>query len=129
MNWINVKDKLPPNYEEVIYAVLTDVKRDILVGHRVDDIWYNCYLLYVSTPLNNHLCRVTHWIALPDYPTDMPMPVPSHVIKLPDARHREDAMMKEVIVSDMNSIIDKQGADEIKKVTEHSIDYLMSDLA
>lgn len=90
MNWMNVNDKLPPNYEEVIFTVITDVKRDILIGHRVDDIWYNCYLFYVSTPLNNTVCKVTHWLALPDYPVDMKMPI---------------------------------------QPIEHTLDYLMSDLA
>jgi len=126
--WISVKDKLPPNYEEVIYAVLTDVKRDVLVGHRVNELWYNCYLLYISTPLNHHICKVTHWMAMPDFPDDMEMPVPK-ITRLPDARHRDDAMMNEVILGDMNSIVDKQDIEDAKKIDEHTMEHLMSDLA
>jgi len=58
----------------------------------------------------------------------MEMPVPK-ITRLPDARHRDDAMMNEVILGDMNSIVDKQDIEDAKKIDEHTMEHLMSDLA
>lgn len=70
MTWISVEDSLPPDYEEVLYFVATEHKFDILVGHRKEGVWYNCYLFYSSTPINEAYGKVTHWMRLPDYPED-----------------------------------------------------------
>lgn len=68
MDWISVKDSLPPDYKEVLYCAINDtIVKDILIGHRENGVWFNCYLFYASSPLNDRV-EVTHWMPLPDYP-------------------------------------------------------------
>lgn len=70
-NWIDVNDMLPPDFEEVLYCVKTDAKMDILTGHRENGVWFNCYMIYCSDPLNEKTVKVTHWMPLPEYPEDL----------------------------------------------------------
>lgn len=64
MEWINVKDRLPP--EDI--RVLTYEDGDVLDPYRID------YIFQSSDPnswvcrLNDELSRVTHWMELPTPP-------------------------------------------------------------
>lgn len=73
--WINVKDKLPPEFKEVMffYQIYMDfkqekevVKKDIVCGHYANKIWHVCYLWH-SIALRDCV-HVTHWMPLPENP-------------------------------------------------------------
>ena len=66
--WINVNDRLPPDFEEVMFFYIIEdmYKKDIVCGHRANGVWHICYL-YESVPLND-LIKVTHWMPLPQFP-------------------------------------------------------------
>lgn len=68
MKWISVKDKLPPDFQEVLYFATTNEgnSREIMTGHRENGLWKHCCMFYSSQTLN-HLVNVTHWMELPDY--------------------------------------------------------------
>lgn len=69
MNWISVDDKLPPDYQEVLFFAITNegMSREIMVGHRVKESWFHCCMFYLSTECGEAI-KVTHWMELPDYP-------------------------------------------------------------
>lgn len=75
--WISVEDKMPPEFEEVMFFYIIRQKegapvdkRDIVCGHYAEGHWHICYL-YNSTKLNNGgFLKVTHWMPLPDYPKE-----------------------------------------------------------
>ena len=67
MKWYSVNDKLPDEYEEVLYfAITNDGNCEIMTGHRVKNQWTHCCLFYSTMYLKD--CMVTHWMHLPDYP-------------------------------------------------------------
>lgn len=68
--WINVNEKLPPDYHEVIYFAINEMGgKEIMVGHREKGVWLHCCMFYCSQRLNHETVTVTHWRELPDYPT------------------------------------------------------------
>lgn len=69
MNWIDVTDRLPPDYQEVLYfATINDgMSREIMTGHREKGFWTHCCMFYASSRLNENV-KVTHWMELPNYP-------------------------------------------------------------
>ncbi len=70
MEWISVSNKLPPDKHEVLYfaTINNGVTREIMVGHRENSCWTHCCLFYSTTILSDEI-EVTHWMELPDYPT------------------------------------------------------------
>ena len=70
MNWISVADELPPNKHEVMYFATMDngQHKEIMVGHREDELWTHCCMFYSTMRLNPDFVEVTHWMELPDYP-------------------------------------------------------------
>jgi hypothetical protein len=74
MIWINVEHALPPNKHEVMYFATIDngQQREIMVGHREDDLWTHCCMFYSTRYLAEHV-TVTHWMELPDYPKFPPL--------------------------------------------------------
>jgi hypothetical protein len=68
-NWIDVKDKMPPDKHEVLYFAVTNDgnSREIMTGHTENGLWTHCCLFY-STRFLSELVTVTHWMELPDYP-------------------------------------------------------------
>lgn len=72
MEWISVKDKLPPDFQEVLYFAITNNgnTREIMTGHRENGFWKHCCMFYSSQTLN-HLVKVTHWMELPNYPAEI----------------------------------------------------------
>lgn len=68
MNWIDVNESLPEDYEEVLYFAVNEMgNKEILTGHREKGIWTHCCLFYCTVKLNC-LVKVTHWMPLPEYP-------------------------------------------------------------
>ena len=69
MNWISVKDRLPPDYQEVLYFATLDqgTSKEIMTGHREKGYWTHCCLFYATSILSDEVI-VTHWMNLPDYP-------------------------------------------------------------
>lgn len=69
MGWITVEDNLPDESKEVIFfAVQYDAMRcEIMVGSRIDVIWYNHCAFCASSPLPEDM-QVTHWMELPSFP-------------------------------------------------------------
>lgn len=68
MEWISVEDRLPPDYQEVMYFAINEMgSREIMTGHRFSGHWTHCCLWY-STQVLNKDAKVTHWMELPDYP-------------------------------------------------------------
>lgn len=68
-NWISIEDRLPGNFEEVLFFAIADNgKTEIVKGHRDEDMWYHCCLFYSSICLNLDLVKITHWMLLPDRP-------------------------------------------------------------
>jgi len=69
MNWISVEEKLPEDFQEVLYFAVTNEgnSREIMTGHRENGEWLHCCMFYSSARLN-HECKVTHWMELPEYP-------------------------------------------------------------
>lgn len=69
MSWISVEERLPPDYEEVLYFAVTNNgwTKEIMTGHREEGIWTHCCCFYPTIRLND-LVMVTHWMPLPDYP-------------------------------------------------------------
>jgi hypothetical protein len=66
--WISVEDRLPPDYQEVLYFAINDSgNREIMTGHRDKGSWTHCCLFYSTITLNPDVL-VTHWMELPDYP-------------------------------------------------------------
>lgn len=74
MSWISVKDKLPPELQDVLFVYSIKnlhgqvIKKDIVCGHIAKNLWHICYL-FNSLPLNNNV-EVTHWMPLPEKPSD-----------------------------------------------------------
>jgi hypothetical protein len=72
MEWISVKDKLPPEHLKVLFFYVLRgmnnlvIKNDIVCGHCVNGIWHVCYL-FVTVPFN-HRVEVIYWKELPTYP-------------------------------------------------------------
>lgn len=68
-NWICVKERLPPDYHEVMYFAVAncDKSKEIMCGHRENGFWKHCCMFYQSQTLSNHV-TVTHWMELPDHP-------------------------------------------------------------
>ncbi len=68
MEWISVKDRLPPDYHEVLYcATFQRGNKELMTGHREKGDWTHCCMFYSTMRLNGE-CEVTHWMELPDYP-------------------------------------------------------------
>jgi uncharacterized protein DUF551 len=69
VNWISVKDKLPPDYQEVLYLAIWPhgMATEIMTGHLEKGKWMHCCLFYSTHRLNNEV-EITHWMELPDYP-------------------------------------------------------------
>ena len=67
--WINVEDRLPPDYQEVLYFAINPMGgKEIMTGHRAKGEWTHCCLWYSTVTLNDDV-TVTHWQELPEYPT------------------------------------------------------------
>jgi hypothetical protein len=70
MNWIDVKDELPKDFQEVLFLAINEMgTKEIMTGHIEEGakaIWNHCCLFYSSRRLQN--VTVTHWMRLPDYP-------------------------------------------------------------
>ena len=68
--WKDVNEELPPNKHEVMYFATMDNgnHREIMVGHREDELWTHCCMFY-STRYLSELVTVTHWMELPNYPS------------------------------------------------------------
>ncbi len=72
MNWINVEDRLPPDYQEVLYcATFQHGNKELMTGHRAKGDWTHCCMYYSTIRLNAE-CEVTHWMELPEYPPCLP---------------------------------------------------------
>ena len=68
--WISVKDRLPPDYHEVLYcATFLRGNKELMTGHREKGDWTHCCMFYSTMRLNDE-CEVTHWMELPQYPTE-----------------------------------------------------------
>ncbi len=69
MVWISVEDRLPADYEEVLFFATTNENqsREIMTGHRERGLWLHCCLFYASARFNEDV-KITHWMELPDYP-------------------------------------------------------------
>ena len=69
--WISTEDRVPPDYQEVLYFAINDRgSKEIMTGHRERDRWTHCCLFYSTLPLNPENVTVTHWMELPDYPKE-----------------------------------------------------------
>lgn len=68
MNWISVKEQLPPKLRKVLFHWVTHGHlRNVSMGYRCEDGW-NIYLPYHSFGLRDDICPVTHWAELPEFP-------------------------------------------------------------
>lgn len=68
-SWINCLDRLPSDYEEVLYFAINDAgTTEIMTGHRQNGEWTHCCLFYSTRILDNRLVNVTHWMPLPEKP-------------------------------------------------------------
>lgn len=68
MKWRSVNKELPPDLQEVLFFSENDTgAKEVMTGHRQNDIWYHCCWFYSSMALNESV-KVTHWMPLPDYP-------------------------------------------------------------
>ena len=68
MSWISVKDKLPDDYNEVLYCAIDNMgTHEIMTGHREKGKWTHCCLFYSTITLPSHI-SVTHWMPLPEPP-------------------------------------------------------------
>ena len=66
--WISVDDKLPDDFEEILYFCMNDHgKKTMMMGHREKGYWTHCCMFYSTVTLNK-LVTVTHWKPLPEYP-------------------------------------------------------------
>ncbi len=66
--WISVKDKLPPEFHEVMYVAINEHgSKEIMNGHRQGNYWTHCCMFYSTLGLCDDI-KVTHWMELPDYP-------------------------------------------------------------
>lgn len=66
--WISVVDSLPPDNHEVMYFAITDDgNKEIMIGHRQNDVWTHCCMFYSTIVLNDNV-DITHWMELQDYP-------------------------------------------------------------
>jgi hypothetical protein len=73
MEWINVKDALPIDTQEVLYVMTCGPKkkiREIMKGYREKKGWVMCCRLDQFPPLPQDGIDVTHWMPLPDLPED-----------------------------------------------------------
>lgn len=69
MSWIKVIDRLPPEFQEIIFFYTIDKhKKDMVCGHYARGAWHICSL-YMSIVLNDEV-KVTHWMPLPEPPND-----------------------------------------------------------
>jgi hypothetical protein len=69
-NWINCEEKLPNDLIEVLYfAITNEGTREIMTGHRVNGEWTHCCLFYSTMILTKNV-KVTHWMPLPEYPSN-----------------------------------------------------------
>lgn len=67
--WISVKDKLPPQGEEVLAYVPLDGQ--IFVGHCSKYYWKDQYVWYITTAMKvtkTMTKKVSHWMHLPGAP-------------------------------------------------------------
>ncbi len=70
MNWISVEDRLPKLLEKVLFFwVMDDMVKNIAMGYLCDKGW-DIYFPYASFQIGNSCIKVTHWMPLPDYPSD-----------------------------------------------------------
>ncbi len=71
--WISVEERVPPVNHEVLYFAKDEVgKKEIMTGHRTcEGYWTHCCLFFSTMVLNDNV-TVTHWMELPDYPSDEP---------------------------------------------------------
>lgn len=84
MQWISVKDSLPPDYVEVLYFSLFEgISSEIMTGHREQGIWTHCCMFY-STLYLHEKCKVTHWMPLPDYPKTLDDPLHPDIVDIND---------------------------------------------
>lgn len=69
MTWISVEDRLPELLEKVLFFWdCSGAVKNISMGYRCEQGW-NIYLPYHSFGLRDGVCPVTHWMPLPDYPS------------------------------------------------------------
>lgn len=70
MRWINVKNKIPDELEEVVFYYKTKIGDEgISLGHFECGKWQSCSF-GDSFTLNNNV-NVTHWMKLPESPDDI----------------------------------------------------------
>lgn len=72
--WIACSDELPQDLHEVLYfaTINEGMSTDLMVGHRDNGKWLHCCSFYSSQVLSDAVV-VTHWMELPDYPTETKM--------------------------------------------------------
>jgi hypothetical protein len=67
--WINVTEKLPDDYVEVLYLAVNDSgTKERMTGHRENGKWKHCCMFYSTITFNEDFIKVTHWMPLTEMP-------------------------------------------------------------
>ena len=68
MKWRSVNKELPPDLQEVLFfAEDENGNKEIMTGHRKNDVWHHCCLFFSTVALVEGI-KITHWMPLPSYP-------------------------------------------------------------
>ena len=68
--WISIEDRLPEKLQKVLfYCIRDEFIKNIYMGYLCGETW-NIYLPYESVMLKKDINQITHWMELPDYPSN-----------------------------------------------------------
>jgi hypothetical protein len=66
MKWIKIEDEIPPLCQDVLLAC----KEGVIMGWQENDTESGEEPSWCSLQVRHRLADVTHWMHLPDHPTD-----------------------------------------------------------